>query len=194
MDFQIIFFQVLEIFNKYARQRGRVLEFQDLLYGYRRIDPLHGVDYVLDLLLLYKKFKGRKVTVPVRRHAYLQQTFAELEFIEETDYQTDISSSTLSRSQLLNEQNKAEGDRIFSNERNQMLSYEEIKQRETIHIILPLYGRFDAFQRFMLNYERTCLMTKELVYLLVVLFSENSDFAEKVSKQKYIFFTLFYLP
>jgi len=38
--------------------------------------PLYGAEYVLDLLLLYKRFRGKPISIPVRRHAYLQQTFA----------------------------------------------------------------------------------------------------------------------
>ena len=66
--------------NENARQRGRTIDFKDILYGYSRVNPLHGADYVLDLLLVYRKHKGRKMTVPVRRHAYLQQTFSDLQF------------------------------------------------------------------------------------------------------------------
>jgi len=67
--------------NVNARQRGRVIDFKDVLYAYRRVNPLHGADYMLDLLLVYRRFKGRrKMTVPVRRHAYLQQAFLEPEF------------------------------------------------------------------------------------------------------------------
>jgi chondroitin sulfate synthase len=70
----------MESINQNARQRGRVIDYKDLLYGYRRLNPLHGPDYMLDLLLVYRKFKGkRKMTVPVRRHAYLQQAFLEPE-------------------------------------------------------------------------------------------------------------------
>lgn len=69
------FFQVMEIINAPSRQRGRVIDFNELLYGYIRLQPLHGVDYVLDLLLKYRRYRGRKMTAAVRRHAYLQQSF-----------------------------------------------------------------------------------------------------------------------
>jgi len=59
---------------------GRVIEFKELLYGYHRVDPLHGEDIVLDLLMTYRKYRGRKMTVPVRRHAYIQRPFAPLQF------------------------------------------------------------------------------------------------------------------
>lgn len=65
----------MENINAYSKQRGRVIEFRELLYGYQRLDPIHGADYILDILLVYKKYRGRKMTVSVRRHAYLQQSF-----------------------------------------------------------------------------------------------------------------------
>lgn len=65
----------MEIINAPSRQRGRVIDFNELLYGYTRLDPLHGADHILDLLLRYRRYRGRKMTAAVRRHAYLQQTF-----------------------------------------------------------------------------------------------------------------------
>ncbi|XP_026462601.1 chondroitin sulfate synthase 1-like [Ctenocephalides felis] len=74
--------EVMENINTYSRQRGRIIEFRELLYGYQRLDLLDGHDMILDLLLVYKKYRGKKMTVPVRRHAYIQRTFAELEIRE----------------------------------------------------------------------------------------------------------------
>lgn len=65
----------MEIINQYSKQRGRVIDFKDVFYAYYRLDPLNGVDLVLDLLLVYRKYRGHKMTVTVRRHAYVQQTF-----------------------------------------------------------------------------------------------------------------------
>ncbi|XP_047532573.1 chondroitin sulfate synthase 1 [Vanessa atalanta] len=67
--------EVMEIINAPSRQRGRVIDFNELLYGYTRLQPLHGADHVLDLLLRYRRYRGRKLTAAVRRHAYLQQSF-----------------------------------------------------------------------------------------------------------------------
>lgn len=186
----------MDIYNKYARQRGRVLEFQvryyqfltaktksislvlihaylsqDLLYGYRRVDPLHGADYVLDLLLLYKKFKGRKVTVPVRRHTYLRQTFAELEMIEENEFRSlhiDNTQPPNSHADLTTKlQSKSREDLNLFNS-------------DVIHIILPLSGRLESFQRFLLNFERTCLQTGEEVQLMVVLFDDDNQVISEI--------------
>jgi hypothetical protein len=55
----------MELVNKNARQRGRTIDFKEILYGYRRVNPLIGADFILDLLLIYRKHKGRKMTVQV---------------------------------------------------------------------------------------------------------------------------------
>lgn len=65
----------MELINSYSKQRGRVIDFKEILYGYWRMNPLYGVDLILDLLLVYRKYRGHKMTVQVRRHAYIQQTF-----------------------------------------------------------------------------------------------------------------------
>uniref|UniRef100_A0A6B0VFC7 Hexosyltransferase n=1 Tax=Ixodes ricinus TaxID=34613 RepID=A0A6B0VFC7_IXORI len=79
---------LMELTNRYSKQRGRVIEFKDVLYGYHRLDPLHGADYVLDLLLTYRKYRGRKMTLPVRRHAYIQQPFSQLRIREVASQKT----------------------------------------------------------------------------------------------------------
>jgi len=61
--------------NMYSKQRGRVIEYREILYGYHRVSPQYGADYILDLLMVYKKYRGHKMTIPVRRHVYLQQQF-----------------------------------------------------------------------------------------------------------------------
>ncbi|EDM14533.1 rCG46726 [Rattus norvegicus] len=118
--------QVMEMINENAKSRGRLIDFKEIQYGYRRVDPMHGVEYILDLLLLYKRHKGRKLTVPVRRHAYLQQPFSKPFF------------------------------------------------REKVHILVPLVGRYDIFLRFMENFESTCIIPKQNVKLVIILFSRDS--------------------
>lgn len=65
----------MDLINKFSKQRGRVIDFKEIFYGYHRVNPLFGADYMLDMLLMYKKYRGKKMTVPVRRHAYLQRQF-----------------------------------------------------------------------------------------------------------------------
>lgn len=66
--------EVMSSINACSRQRGRFVEERQALYGYRTRTS-QGVDTVLDLLLIYKKYRGRKVTLPVRRHLYLHQHY-----------------------------------------------------------------------------------------------------------------------
>lgn len=66
--------EVMASINSCSRQRGRVVEERSALYGYRRVNS-YGADTILDLLLVYRKYRGRKVTLPVRRHVYLHQHF-----------------------------------------------------------------------------------------------------------------------
>lgn len=70
--------EVMENINNFSRQRGRVIEFRELLYGYSRVNVMYGHDLILDLLLIYKKYRGKKMTVPVRRHLYIQRAFTDL--------------------------------------------------------------------------------------------------------------------
>lgn len=70
--------EVMENINNFSRQRGRVIEFRELLYGYSRVNVMYGHDLILDLLLIYKKYRGKKMTVPVRRHLYIQRAFSDV--------------------------------------------------------------------------------------------------------------------
>lgn len=80
--------QVMDYINNFSRQRGRVIEFRELLYGYTRTNSLYGQDLILDLLLIYKKYRGKKMTVPVRRHLYVQRAFTDF-FIREKNVTRD---------------------------------------------------------------------------------------------------------
>ena len=75
--------QLMDEINSNSIKRGRLIDFKDLLYGYMRFDPLIGLDYILDILLVYRRYEGKKMTVPVRRHAYVRQTFDDLLFRED---------------------------------------------------------------------------------------------------------------
>nr|XP_005303125.1 chondroitin sulfate synthase 3 [Chrysemys picta bellii] len=163
--------QVMEMINENSKSRGRLIDFKEIQYGYRRVDPMHGVEYILDLLLLYKRHKGRKLTVPVRRHAYLQQLFSKPFFkeAEELDVRSlveNINSDTQSFSFLSNSL------KIFS-------SFHGTKEigghsDKKIHILVPLTGRYDIFLRFMENFEKTCVIPRQNVKLAVILFSSDS--------------------
>ncbi|XP_077989415.1 chondroitin sulfate synthase 1-like [Glandiceps talaboti] len=155
-----IVLQVMQMINENSLARGRTIEFQEILYGYQRINPMYGADYVLDLLLLYRRHKGKKRNVPVRRHSYIQQLFGKIEFREEMQEKVvaklpDHSMKTPKPNPKLHS---------YSNALNTKYS------PMTIHFVLPLAGRFETFKRFMENLDRTCLVTDEDIKLVVVLF------------------------
>ncbi|KAK7481602.1 hypothetical protein BaRGS_00027118 [Batillaria attramentaria] len=152
--------QVMELVNRNARVRGRTIDFKEILYGYRRVNPLVGTDYILDLLLIYRKHKGRKMTVQVRRHAYLQQSFMQIELIEENPIFRPKASVG---EHVLHLFQKVAG-------RQGSVGAEQDKHKEVIHFIMPLAGRYKIFQRFMLNFEDVCLRRREPVRLIVVLY------------------------
>ena len=187
-----IMMQVMQIINRNARQRGRTIDFKEILYGYRRINPKYGADYILDLLLVYRKHKGRRLTVPVRRHAYIQQSYLEPEVQEITHSDHHIAESvTHPRSTMLPTQKGflamvQNGINQFSHFYRSDTENKNIAQKigveahleveqKVIHFILPLSGRFEVLQRFMSNFEEVCLKHESEVVLIIVLFKSETD-------------------
>lgn len=78
-----IMVQIISNMNSNSKVRGRIIEYKKVNYGYARVNPLFGCEYVLDILLNYNRYRGKRVSLAVRRHAYLQQTFARTEILEE---------------------------------------------------------------------------------------------------------------
>uniref|UniRef100_A0A8C6ST22 Hexosyltransferase n=1 Tax=Neogobius melanostomus TaxID=47308 RepID=A0A8C6ST22_9GOBI len=175
-----IIMQVMEMINANAKARGRVIDFKEIQYGYRRISPLYGAEYVLDLLLLYKKHKGKTMTVPVRRHAYLQQTFSQIQFREDQEMDAHALSSHINQ--------ESDSLSFLSNSLKMLVPFKlgssspdqrEPKEKK-VNILVPLSGRYDIFVRFMANFERVCLIPKQNVKLVVLLF--NTDNPERVKQ------------
>lgn len=159
--------QTMEIINKNSRHRGRSIDFKEVLYGYTSTDPLNGVNYILDVLLTYRKHKGKNQNVPVRRHAYLHQSFIRTEYIE--------SPWTSNRDEVGNSQSS----HVFQQFRGMEDSLtNRVKLKETIHFILPLAGKVREFDRFMNIFEEICLSRKENAQMHIVLFTENSSSQE----------------
>ncbi|XP_051541173.1 chondroitin sulfate synthase 3-like [Myxocyprinus asiaticus] len=165
--------QVMEMINENSKARGRVIDFKEIQYGYRRVDPLHGAEYILDLLLLYKKHKGRKVTVPVRRHAYLQQSFSRPFFSEAEELDVEkleeaINSDSSSLSFL------SSSLKIFSSFQISD-STKEMQSPKKVHFLVPLTGRYGIFVRFMENFERVCLIPNQNVKLTIILVDNDTN-------------------
>lgn len=164
--------QVMEMINENSKTRGRVIDFKEIQYGYRRVDPLHGAEYILDLLLLYKKHKGRKVTVPVRRHAYLQQSFSrpffsEAEELDVAELEGTINGDSRSLSFLSNSL------KIFSS--FQISESTKVQSQTKVHFLVPLTGRYEIFVRYMENFERICLIPNQNVKLTIILVDNDTN-------------------
>lgn len=170
-----IVMQVMEMINANAKTRGRIIDFKEIQYGYRRVNPMYGAEYILDLLLLYKKHKGKKMTVPVRRHAYLQQTFSKIQFVEHEELDAQeladrINQDSGSLSFLSNSLKKLVPFQLPGSK----MEHKEPKEKK-INILIPLSGRFDMFVRFMGNFEKTCLIPNLNVKLVILLFNSDSN-------------------
>jgi hypothetical protein len=53
----------MEEVNKISRNMGRFLEYKKTLYGYYKYEPRYGMNYILDLFLIYRKYSGKKMSV-----------------------------------------------------------------------------------------------------------------------------------
>jgi chondroitin sulfate synthase len=131
----------MDVINGFSKVRGRVIEFKENLYGYHRMIPLYGEEYVLDLLMTYKKYRGKKMTVPVRRHAYIQRPFAPLQLRHSTE--------------------PGIPERILIQNFDGSASASAGKSDETgtptkIVLIVPLSGRLATFERFLQAYFFSC--------------------------------------
>ena len=188
--------------NENSKMRGRIIEFKQVAYGYHRVNPLYGAEYVLDLLLLYKRFRGKPISIPVRRHAYLQQTFARTQLNESSPL--DVSailaairsrkpglfgsvlnmvkkrSHDIAKSIGLASKGKAEVEnssvkKILRLDSGNFNSFAEETAQfvTTVNIIIPLKGRHETFKTFMSHLEKVCLQTHDSISLLIILFTSE---------------------
>lgn len=158
----------MEVINSYSKQRGRVIDYKEILYGYWRLNPLYGVDLILDLLLVYRKYRGHKMTVQVRRHSYVQQTFSGI-YIKEINDETMLkpSSTPLYVHEKIYAQLSQHLEPIFHLTNQSKKSY--------INFILPLYGRYEIFKRFMKLYEFVCIKNDEPTRLYIILYNNDEN-------------------
>lgn len=65
--FQEVVRTYMEDVNKVSRTMGRFLEYKKTLYGYYKYQPRHGMNYILDLFLIYRKYSGKKMSVSIEK-------------------------------------------------------------------------------------------------------------------------------
>lgn len=164
--------QILIDLNKNAYLRNRTVDFKEMKYGYLRLDPMNGPDYILDLSLIYRKYGSSKVSMNVRRHAYLQQAFLPVEIDEYSDIieQHELGMRAKVKSLFWMFAGNPAPPAFIS------------KRTEHIDIIMPLLGRFRIFQRFMKNIENVILKPRANARLVLVLFKSTDDlFSHKLT-------------
>ncbi|XP_015176522.1 PREDICTED: chondroitin sulfate synthase 1 [Polistes dominula] len=171
--------EVMVKINACSRQRGRVVDERSALYGYRRVNS-YGADTILDLLLVYRKFRGKKLTMPVRRHIYLHQHFTGLEIREVTNDDDDDNDDNDDNEEFKQDnRNRFLQNLIPSRFLDfNLLSSKSVnlmEDQKIINFILPLSGRYEVFQRFIQNYEEVCLTTDEKTKLLIVLYQHKIE-------------------
>nr|CAH7728883.1 unnamed protein product [Callosobruchus chinensis] len=183
--------EIMELINSYSKQRGRVIEFKDIFYGYYRVNPIHGVDLILDMLLVYRKYRGHKLTVQVRRHAYVQQTYTGT-FVREIHNSRHLSNHHYS---------STEPEPIHRHIINQIFSKLSVKlpplsksstnNKTNINFILPVSGRYEIFKRFLKHYEQQCILQGENTSLYIILYKNESspeDFSNSLKLVKDLIF------
>ncbi|KAF7493190.1 Chondroitin sulfate synthase 1 [Sarcoptes scabiei] len=69
---------ILRGINRNSHRKGTIFDYNSLHYGYVRFLPSFGIQYVYDFLLIFRKFKGKRLTIPIRKHLLALQTFSEI--------------------------------------------------------------------------------------------------------------------
>lgn len=120
------------------------------------MEPRHGVDYILDIILWFKKFRPpHRATLSVRRHAYVQQSFGEIQAVEEEGFNRILKSGSGFYSNMTEE------------EREIALSAVDSKR---VHILMPLKGRGETFKRFCQNMMDILPPSEKEVELVLILY------------------------
>ncbi|CAB3386551.1 Hypothetical predicted protein [Cloeon dipterum] len=167
--------EVMEMTNAFSRQRGRILDFKEVLYGYHHVNPIAGQELVLDMQLVYRKYRGRKMTIPVRRHTYLQRAFTGIAVRETVDGKeppvvkevetnsgdfNSIAGGVLGPAYALMHQPQ---QHVTPNPaRDKLLTF-----------LVPLSGRLKTFHRFISLYEEICILGRQATALVLVLFPSD---------------------
>ena len=151
-----IVYQVVGKINKDAREKGRTIEYRDLYYVYVNHDPVYGNSYILDILLVYKKFTGKQMTVKVRRHVFVREVLVNLHVKQITDSDSNLPSSMPA---------------VVASDTP---SY-YVDGRRPITVLFTVAGdnKISAVQRFFKDFEREVLLKMDPVKLVIVVFREN---------------------
>ncbi|CAF4586740.1 unnamed protein product [Rotaria sp. Silwood1] len=169
----------MEAVNKISRNMGRFLEYKKTLYGYYKYEPRHGMNYILDLYLIYRKYMGRKMSVPVRKRIYVVQKFRPLYFRElSSSYSSAILSPVGAGSpNLINSISPV----ITNANTTIILPLAPVP----IHMIVPVSGRLPTLKRLLTNFDHIVMRSNDSdllnVHLYIILMETAEDSGERMS-------------
>uniref|UniRef100_A0AC34GIV7 Hexosyltransferase n=1 Tax=Panagrolaimus sp. ES5 TaxID=591445 RepID=A0AC34GIV7_9BILA len=124
--------------------------------------PRHGVDYVLDIILWFKKFRPpHRATLSVRRHAYVQQTFGEIEAISEEEHLKVLKSASEYYSNMTDEEQHEAAINANDSKR--------------VHLLMPLRGRSTTFKRFCENMLEVLPPSEKDIELVLILYKSDNE-------------------
>ncbi|CAF0791765.1 unnamed protein product [Adineta steineri] len=166
----------MEEVNKISRNMGRFLEYKKTLYGYYKYEPRFGINYILDLYLIYRKYMGKRMSVPVRKRVYVVQRFRPLYFRElSSSYSSAILSPFGAGS------SNSISPVMTNSYRTIMLSNSSVP----IHMIVPVSGRLPTLKRLLTNFDRVVMCSNDSdllnVHLYIILMETAEDSGERMS-------------
>jgi chondroitin sulfate synthase len=186
--------QYVDLCKKTIKKNYDGIDVTDVVYGYKRHDPLLGMEYIIDTVLDYRKGMANKTKI--RRHDYLRQTYTSMFFREDNYFDSmfhhrdDFSNESMVQYDTKNNifiKNlvnfilpKPNNDILFKKNNffvdpQHKISFQIDSKinNKYIHFIVPLSGRFDTFKKFIKNFENVCLKTSENVKLALILFIDE---------------------
>ncbi|CAF1427282.1 unnamed protein product [Adineta steineri] len=166
----------MEEINKISRNMGRFVEYKKTLYGYYKYKPRFGINYILHLHVIYRKYMGKKMSIPVRKHVYAVQRFHPLYFRElSSSYSGTILSPFGADSY------NSISPMMTNSSRTIMLSTPSIP----IHLIVPVSGRLPILKRLFINFDRVVMYSNDSdllsVHLYMILMETAEDSGERMS-------------
>ncbi|CAF3449858.1 unnamed protein product [Rotaria sp. Silwood1] len=168
----------MEDVNKISRNMGRFLEYKKTLYGYYKYQPRYGMNFILDLFLIYRKFSGKKMSVPVRKRVYVVQKFRPLYFRE---LSSAYSSAILSSSGAGSPHPANLTTPVTNNINTTIIT----SSSTPIHMIVPVSGRLPTLKRLLNNFNYVVMRTNDTdllnIHLYIVLMETAEDSGERMS-------------
>ncbi|CAF1512460.1 unnamed protein product, partial [Adineta steineri] len=166
----------MEEVNKISRNMGRFVEYKKTLYGYYKYNPRFGINYILHLHVIYRKYTGKKMSIPVREHVYAVQRFHLLYFRE---LSSSYSSAMLSPFGA--DSSNSISPVMTNSFRTRILSTPSIP----IHLIVPASGRLPTLKRLLTNFDRVVMYSNDSdllnVHLHIMLMETAEDSGERMS-------------